>query len=210
MVRVAFILFLILFPSSFANALPQAAPFAGIGVLIVRPCLPENDPCNAPLVIYEDPGIKRIAEINYINIPGHFDLSGVSSGEVAITVMGKRGDWLKISFDDAGRRGWIRKDKFWKYIPWSDFLTGRKAVLLGGLQDSCYLLHKEASDLSGGSTTLSPGQDMQILDIDGDWANVIVTGPETGWIRWRGGDGRFMISVPGQFGVGHREEPASP
>jgi hypothetical protein len=196
MVRFAFVLLLILLPCLSAFASQPAAPFAGIGVLVIRPCLPENDLCNAPLAIYEDPGIKRIAEIKYMNFPGLFTLNGFSSGEVAITVMGKRGDWLKVSFDGAGRRGWIKKDRFWKYIPWSDFLKGRTAVLLRGLRDFCYLLRKEASDLSGGSEILSPGQDMQILDVDGDWANVIVKGPETGWIRWRGGDGRFMITLP--------------
>ncbi len=196
MVRIACFLLLMILPCLSAFASQQTAPFAGIGVLVIRPSLPDNNPCNTPLSIYEGPGIKRKAEIKYMNIPGLFDLNGVSSGDVAIPVMDKRGDWLQVTYDGAGRRGWIKMDRFWKYSPWNYFLKGRTAVLLNGLRDSCYLLRKGASDLSGGSTILSPEQFMQILDVDGDWANVIVKGPETGWIRWRGGDGRFMISLP--------------
>jgi hypothetical protein len=202
MVRSALIFFLMFLSCSSAFASKQAAPFAGMGVLVVRPCLPENDSCNAPLAIYEYPGIKRIAEINYMQIPGLSTFNGVSSGAASIAVMNKRGDWLQISIDEAGRRGWIKKDKLWKYMPWSDFLKGRRAVLLPGLRESGYTLRKDAADLSGGLETLSPGQDMQILDIDGDWANVMVKGPQTGWVRWRGGDGRFMISLPKQDDAG--------
>ncbi len=189
-VAISLFLFLLCF-SAFAKQ--PAPPFSGIGILVVR----EDVSGNTPLAIYEYPGIKRIAEVNFLNIPRIFNSSAVSSGTGAIAVMGKRGDWLKISFDDAGRGGWVNKDRLWKYISWSDFLKGRRASLLTGLRKTFYQLRREASDLSGQLETLAPGQDMEILDVDGDWAHVMVKGPETGWVRWRGGDGRLMISFGG-------------
>ncbi len=193
MVKIALVFFLILLPCWSVLAKQPAVSFSGIGILVIR----EDVSGNSPLTLYEYPGIKRIAEVNFLNIPRIFSSDAVSSGAGAIAVMGKRGDWLKISFDEAGRGGWVNKDRLWKYTPWSDFLKGRRAVLLAGLRKTCYLLRKEASDSSGPLETLAAGQDMEILDVDGDWAQVMVKGPETGWVRWRGGDGRLMISLGG-------------
>lgn len=191
MVKVFLAIFLIFLPCWSAFAKQPATPFSGIGILVIR----DGVFSPAPLSLYEYPGIKRIAEVNYLNIPRILTPDAVSSGSGAIAVMGKEGDWLKIPYDDAGRGGWVKKDRMWKYTPWSDFLKGRRAVLLTGLRKTFYQLRRESSDLSGPLVTLSPGQDMDILDVDGDWAQVMVKGPETGWVRWRGGDGRLMISL---------------
>jgi hypothetical protein len=201
MVRIAFAVILL---TSVLSALPahgsrQTRPFAGIGLLVIRPLTTESTDAGDLIPVYEDPAIKRVAELKATSLPGLFTAIRVSSGNYATVVMDKKGDWLKIAYDNADREGWIEMKKYWEYIPWRDFLKGRHAVLLPKLRGSDYKLRVECSDISEPLADIPPLGDFQVIEVDGDWVKVRTGQSAEGCIRWRGGDGRFLIS-PGENG----------
>ena len=200
MVKIVFsLLFVVALLTCFpAYGAQPVRPFAGIGLLIIRPLSAENAVESNAVVFYEDPGIKRVAALNARDIPRVIPDADTAQSESAIAVTGKKGEWLKIAYDDAGREGWVRMKRFWKYTPWHSFLKGRHVALLPKLRESGYMLRKECSDTSPVMANLSARQVLQVAEVDGDWMK-IESGPSlSGCIRWRGSDGRFMIS-PGRI-----------
>jgi hypothetical protein len=173
-----------------------ARPYTGIGLLLIRPFYSADTPANSSVVFYEEPGIKRVAELNYVDIPRFLPVD-TAQGESAIAVSGKKGEWLKIAYDDAGREGWIRQKRYWEYTPWRSFLQGRHVALLPELRETDYMLHKECSDTSPVIANLTSRQVLVVTRVEGDWIRV-ENGPScSGYIRWRGNGGRIMISPDG-------------
>ncbi len=182
-----------------AHGLRNARPFAGIGILVIRPFFTAGTGSNDPIPVYEEPGIRRIAELKATALPGLLTGLGVSPGNYAAAVMDKKGDWVKVAYDDADREGWIRMDNFWEYIPWRDYLKGCHAVLLPKLRKSDYELRAECSNTSVSLADIPPLSDFRIIELVGDWAKVLTGRSVAGCIRWRGNDGRFLI-FPGGTG----------
>ncbi|MBP1753218.1 MAG: hypothetical protein H6Q57_2054 [Geobacteraceae bacterium] len=201
MARIIFTLFfsLFAFPCLLAHGSQQARPFAGTGLLVIRSFSPHTSAGNDQVIIYEVPGIQRVAELKANDLRRFPGLPEICPDCQAVPVMGKKGNWLKIPYDDADREGWIQPRRYWEYIPWDDFLTGRNAVFLPKLRDRNYLVRKEPCDNSSALTSLPPTREFRIAGVEGDWACVQVEKAGKGWIRWRGEDGRLMISVRGIF-----------
>jgi hypothetical protein len=172
-----------------------ARPYTGIGLLIIRP-MPTMDPPaeRTPVIFYEDPGIRRVAELNAIDIPMLFPESRDSGKAYVIAVTGIKGKWLRIAYDDAGREGWVRMERFWRFTPWHSFLTGRSAALVPQLRETAYILRKGCSDTSAPVASLSAGQVFKVMDVDGDWIRIQSGTSSSGYVKWRGNDGRIMIS----------------
>lgn len=202
MVRIAFIIiFLIATLCAFpAHGARQARPVTGIGLLVIRPASIENTGGNDFIAVYEDIGVKRIAEVKAMDLPGLIPTMGVSVGEYTTVVTDKKGEWLKIAYDDADREGWIEMKRSWEYLPWRDFLKDRHAALLPKLREADYMLHAECSDISEPIANVPKHSDFQVIEVLGDWVKVRTVSAATGCLRWRGGDGRFMISL-GQNGL---------
>ncbi len=177
----------------------KARPFAGIGLLVIRPFFTAGTGSNDLITVYEDPGIRRVAELKTAALPGLLTGIGVSPGNYVAAVMDKKGDWLKIAYDDADREGWIRMNDFWDYIPWRDYLKDRHAVLLPKLRASDYNMRTECSAMSVPLAQIPPLSDFRVIEVDGDWAKVLTVGSVAGCVRWRDGDGRLLIS-PGETG----------
>ncbi len=180
-----------------AQASRQSHPFAGIGLLVIRPLSIEDPDTNDPMPVYEEPGIKRIAELKPTALRPPFTSMRVSSGNFVTAVMDKKGEWLKIAYDDADREGWVRMKGFWQFIPWRDLLKDRHATLLTkpGLRGRD--VHAECSEDSESIAFISPASGVRIVEVDGDWITV-QSGPSgQGCVRWRDGDGRFLIFPEG-------------
>ena len=166
-------------------ALPTPRPLAGVGVLAVRPGpgAAENG-----IVIYGEPGVARIAEVVAADLPR---LAGTAA-EPLVVVHARRGAWCRIAYDDAGRDGWIALRRSWSYLPWGDYLPGRRVKILPGMKKANYLLRLEPGVAARELDTLSRDQAVRVLEVYGDWARLQAP---AGWFRWRDGDERLTIRV---------------
>lgn len=205
MARVTFFLALVLM-FSFAppgHAAPAGRPMAGNGFLVIPPAQ-ENSAKGSLLSVYEEPGIRRLAEVDAAALPTVFPAREADG--FALTVTGKKGEWVRIIYDDAGREGWVRVKKHWEYHRWSSYLKGGRVSLLPRLKDTDYMLRREASDKAPALETLSPGKPLQVEEVEGDWIKVKTGLASSGYLRWREGDGRITIrpeaASPGREGKG--------
>lgn len=184
--RLLSILLLLLLGSAAAQAAPpRPRPYSGSGVLAVK-ADPSGEP--APLVMYQEPGVLRVAELERGALPR---LAG-SAAEPLLAVSARRGEWLRLAYDEAGREAWLKKPRAWSYLTWQEFLPGRPVRLLPGLKKGLYLIRGQARDEAPESGTLTRDQAVLPLQVEGDWARL----QGTGWFRWRDGDGRLTISLP--------------
>jgi len=173
----------------------SARPRAGIGILVLRTFVPERIDELKALPIYAAPGIGRLAEVDGTRLPSLVPALTPPAGERAVAVLDRRGEWLKVAYDDAGREGWIRNRRFWDFIRWRDFLAGRSARLLPGLRDALTLMRREPSDGSASLVRLTTDQAFRIVLLQDDWAKVTTGGDADGWLRWRDADGQLLLAV---------------
>lgn len=166
-------------------ALPLQRPYSGCGVVTLAPAgawQPETIP------LYRDPGVERIAEKTPQTLPR---LAG-SESEPVLAVGERRGTWLKVTLDDAGREGWVEKARAWRYAEWRDLLPGRTVRLLPGLKKDWYQLRNAPGGEGVQVGTLSRNQELRVAQVTQDWARVE---SPAGWLRWRDPDGRLTISL---------------
>ncbi|HEX9023515.1 MAG TPA: SH3 domain-containing protein [Geobacteraceae bacterium] len=183
-----------------AKAQP-ARPFSGCGVVVIHPLDPERRVAMAPIPFYRNPGVGRIGEISVENLPGLPSILTAPADEFPLAVMAKRGTWLLIAYDDAGREGWVELARWWDYTTWETFLKGRAATLLPGLKKGAYVLRAGPGDGAAQTGALSGPECLRIIEVVDGWANVIADNGLTGWLAWRDGDGRFLISLGGNSGI---------
>jgi hypothetical protein len=173
----------------------QLSPFSGSGVVIIRPLNPESQVAQASISFYRDPGVARISERAAAVIPSLSSILKMPAGEYYLAVMGKKGKWLRIAYDDAGREGWVEMARWWDYITWEDFLKGRVARFLPGLKKGAYTLRAGPSTTAPQTGALSGKEELHIIEVADDWALVITDSGLSGWLTWRDGDGRFLITI---------------
>ncbi len=177
-----------------ANA-QQPRPYSGSGVMIIRPLRQVRPAGPAPIPFYRDPGVERIAERVVWAIPLLSSILKTPAGEYPVAVMGKKGNWMRIAYDDAGREGWVEMARWWEYTTWEDFLKGRLARLFPGLKKGVYALHAGPSETSPLTSPLSGQENLRLIEIRGDWVFVNGDSGLSGWLPWRDGDGRFQINL---------------
>jgi hypothetical protein len=173
----------------------QIRPFSGSGVVIARPLNPASPVVATPIPFYRDPGVGSVAELPANEIPSLSSILIMPAGEYPLAVMGKKGNWLRIAYDGAGREGWVEMARWWDYITWEDFLKGRIARLLPGLKKGAYVLRAGSSATAPQTGELSGKESLRIIEVADDWVRVISDSGLSGWLTWRDGDGRFQISV---------------
>ncbi len=192
----ALIIFLCLQLMSLSGAVAQQIrPFSGCGVVIVRPLNPERPADMAPIPFFRDPGVARITESPIGEIPRLTSIVNTSAHEYPLAVMGKKGKWLLIAYDDAGREGWVEMARWWDYSTWDKFLKGSVARLLSGLKRNAYILRAEPAETAPQTGALAGTENLIIVEIADDWAQVVADSGLHGWLHWRDGDGRFQIVV---------------
>ena len=174
------------------NGWLKMRPYAGLGLL--QPGQPPfGQSSSARRQIYRAPGVGRLTTLSAVSIPNHAMLFRESEAGLPLIVSERRGDWLKVSYDDAGREGWVRLERRDTYQTWPRFLVDRSGRLLSGLRQAMYQLYREP-----GGDPLEPfkaGELFVVQAVSGDWLRVTAKTGRTGWLRWRDADGRLLISV---------------
>ncbi len=192
------LLFLLLLASvvtlpAFAAHPPR--PFTGTGILFLRPFTPERGTELVAIPLYRDPGVGRIAEFDVGRLPQLTPFLAVPAGTHAVAVMEKRGNRLLIAYDDSGRAGWLERERWWNFLPWEEYLPGRTVSLLPGLKAGFYRLCGEPADTASQPAPLPSRVAVLVTRVQGDWLRVTLLPATTGWLRWRDGDGRLLITV---------------
>lgn len=173
-------------------------PYSGIGVV----ALPGPEPGLErvePFHLYEEPGIYRRGELANIGTPGNEWVFGVRKDRIPLIVTARKGNWLKICYDDAGREAWIDTQRRGTFQSWDQFLKSQVSRLLPGLRKHYYQLYQmpERNMLSA----LTPKQLFKVLALENDWAMVMSDQNTIGWLRWRDEDGRLLVG----FGSGAKQ-----
>ncbi|MRR54406.1 MAG: SH3 domain-containing protein [Deltaproteobacteria bacterium] len=172
-------------------------PRAGIGILFLRPAFTEQGDELTKLALYKSPGIEQIAQVNAAHLPSVSLSVAVPSGVFPVAATGKRGDWYRLAYDDAGREGWIEGRRFWEFYLWPDFLPGRVVNLLPNLRASYSKVHQEPRESSPALGSITPGQKLSVIEIRGRWALIRSEDGTRGWLRWCDGNGKLVILVEG-------------
>ncbi len=183
-----FVLFFALVGSHAAVALPMR-PYSGIGVLRINAAdLVDSVP------LYDEPGLQRNGTIKPAAVrelttwlfgPGEY---------IYLLVTARKGDWLRVECDDAGRGAWLQKTRRLSYTPWELFLKGKVITFLRNAPQKQLQLYVQPSLSSSGVPLTSSGT-MKVIQIQGDWSFVLQDKINAGWIRWRDHDGRLLIGL---------------
>ncbi|QOX80229.1 hypothetical protein FY034_15225 [Trichlorobacter lovleyi] len=181
------LIILILFVSTTTVlATPKMRPYSGIGVLQIS-----SVGVTDAIRLYSDPGIGRCCKVETTAIK---ELNGWLFGEElspSLLVTARKGDWLEVEHDDAGRSGWIMQERRWIYTPWEQYLKGKLALFLRNSPKKMTQVLPRPGAAEG--TPLKPKQPMKIILAQGDWAYVLLDQNSAGWIRWRDSDGRLLV-----------------
>jgi len=172
------------------SAPPKMRPYTGIGMLVLPVA---GADLNDPLPLYEEPGLSRLGSLNPARIPRYDWIFGTISSAAPLIVTARKGPWLRVAYDDAGREAWLNPPRPGAFQPWDFFLKDNVSRLLPGLQKRYYQLYQQP-----GRTVLAPlvpGQFLKVLRLENDWAMVLSDQNSLGWLRWRDEDGRLLIGV---------------
>lgn len=172
------------------SAPPRMRPYSGIGIFVLPIA---NDELNAPPSLYEEPGLSRIGSLNPGKIPRYDWIFGAFSATTPLIVTGRKGPWLRVAYDDAGREAWLNPTRPDVFQPWDFFLKDHVSSLLPGLQKKYYQLYEYPDKAV--LATLTTGQFLKVLRLENDWAMVLSDQNSLGWLRWRDEDGRLLIGI---------------
>jgi hypothetical protein len=162
-------------------------------LLIMVPPFPRTAAETAPIALYREPGVGRLDSRTFPQLLQSLPRFAATADRLLVPASRRKGEWVRIPYDDAGREGWLRLERGWRVVPWSDFLPGATVRLLPGLKSEFYIpASAPARSPSEGGPTLQ-NQDLRILSIRGDWAEAETTAGWHGWCRWRDDDSRLTI-----------------
>lgn len=185
----------LLSPASLMAAPPagRVRPYAGIGLLVLPVASLVDDEPFGRLRLYDQPAMSRLEHAKLAGAPRHEWIFAMNADSLPVIVTARKGEWLKVAYDDAGREGWIKP--WWRseLETWDDFFKGRPVRLLPGLQKRYYQLFGQpgAEPLAGAG----PHQLFEVALLDSDWALVRDDRNLSGWLRWRDEDGRLLIGL---------------
>lgn len=171
------------------HAAPQMRPYTGIGLLLLSESAAGGD--DVPL--YGHPGLDRTGSLKPGGLPSYGRMLAPGTGETVLIVTGRKGDWYRVEYDDAGREAWLNPGRSGAFRPWDDFLRGRVCAPLPGTARKYARLSP-----SPGAPPLDPGAVVafaKILRVEQDWAMVLSDRNMLGWMRWRDEDGRLLTAV---------------
>ncbi len=185
------LLLLLLSVSDAALAALPMRPYSGIGVLQIS-----SVDVLDQIRLYRDPGLSRCCSIPFAKLKAlNAWLFGQEQGPFLI-VTERKGNWVEIEHDDAGRTGWVQPERRWSYQPWEQFLKGRHVLFLRNSPKKQMQVLPRAGALEG--LPVSPKQGpMKVIMAQEDWAYVLLDQSSAGWIRWRDSDSRLLIGFTG-------------
>ncbi|NTV50122.1 MAG: hypothetical protein HGB32_00705 [Geobacteraceae bacterium] len=178
--------------AGFAATPPRMRPYTGVGLFIFAQ--PDKVPAqDLRLQLYEEPGLLRVGMLNDSKRSGNEWVFGSLEGLPPLIVSARKGDWLRVVYDDAGREAWINPENKGRFQSWEQLLKRQTGYILPGLPSLYYKLQQQP----GGKllATLSPKQLFKVLTLEDDWGMVLTDQALIGWLRWRDDDGRLLVGT---------------
>jgi hypothetical protein len=164
-------------------------PYTGIGLVVFS----TSGTQDLLLQMYEEPGITRTGVLKSTITSGNEWIFGASREVIPLIVSARKGDWLRVFFDDAGREAWIEPQNKGHFQSWEQYLKKQTGRMLPALQPQYYqLLEQPGGKLLG---TMTPKQVFKVLKLDSSWAMVLTDISRIGWVRWRDDDGRLTVGT---------------
>lgn len=173
----------------FAASPPRMRPYTGIGLVLFSQT--DSSAQDLQLPLYEEPGLSRIGVLSSSRLPGNEWIFGTLTATPPLIVSARRGDWLRVYYDDAGREAWIEPQDKGRFLPWELFMKQQTGYLLPGLQPQYYRLQQKPDGKL--LATLTPRQVVKLLKVDNGWGMVMSGQAQIGWLRWRDDDGRLLL-----------------
>lgn len=175
-----------------AAAPPKMRPYTGIGLVVFS----QSDDAlkqYPKLPLYEEPGLSRVGMLENSSLSGNKLFFGLPEGTPPLIVSARKGEWLRVYYDDAGREAWIDPQNRGHFQSWEQFLKRQTVSMLSGLQQQYYHLQQKP----GGKllVTLSPKDVLRVLKLENAWGMVLTEQSQIGWLRWRDNDGRLTIGT---------------
>ncbi len=194
----ALVFFLILFALNtigsvgFAATPPRMRPYTGAGLLIFTQS-GKTLTQDLQLQLYEEPGLSRVGMLNDSRLSGNEWIFGLQEGTLPLIVFARKGDWLRVAYDEAGREAWVNPENKGCFQSWEQLLKRQTGYILPGLPLQYYKLRQ----YPGGKllATLSPKQVFKVLTLENDWSMVLTDQSLIGWLRWRDEDGRLLVGI---------------
>ena len=172
----------------------QMRPYSGIGVLLLALEKGGNNGSQEPLYLYEEPALLRIGVLDSAQAPPYEWIFSRNVSRLPLIVTARKGDWLRVTYDDAGRLGWLNPRQQGVFQPWDTLLKGKSCRLLSGLRKQYYQIFRQPGKMPLKPPVL-PKLSYRVVKLDSDWALVMADQSTLGWLRWRDEDGRLLISV---------------
>lgn len=169
---------------------PKMRPYSGIGLVVfMQSDNLQNQSLQEPL--YDEPGLSRVGMVDGSIITGNGWIFGLPDGKSPLIVSARKGNWLRVFYDDAGREAWIELQSRGRFQTWEEFLKLQSSRMLPALQPQYYQLQQ----LPGGKllATLTPKRIFRVLKIENFWSMVLTDQGQIGWLRWCDNDGRLTI-----------------
>lgn len=169
-------------------------PYSGIGILMLKPSVAATDAdTHEPLQLYEEPAISRLGALNPGRVPPYEWIFGPAGAFLRLVVTARKGEWLQVAYDDAGREAWLNPRRSAVFQPWAIFFKGQTGRLLPGLQKRYYQVFQQPG--KGVLASLTPRQPFRVVKLENDWAMVMSGQNGLGWLRWRDEDGRLLMGL---------------
>ena len=185
----------LVYPDSLPTASPvtRMRPYAGIGVLLLPMASLGPDEPFGRLRLHDEPSMSRLENAELAKAPRHQWIFAMDEETLPLLVMARKADWLKVTYDDAGREGWIKPGQRHGFEAWEDFWVGRVVRLLPGLQKRHYQYYGQPAREPLADVT--PQQLFRVIQVDNDWVRVQGDRNFSGWLRWQDEDGRLLIGL---------------
>jgi hypothetical protein len=174
------------------NLTSKMRPYSGIGLLLLAPLTEVQAELAEPSLLYEEPSLFRIGRLETSNVPAYEWIFGAADNSPRLIVTSRKGGWLRVVYDDAGREAWLKHPHKAKYLAWDSFLKGRSASLLAGLQKRYYQTSPQPGAAPSGM--LAGRKPFKVIRVESDWALVMPDKESLTWLRWRDEDGRLLIA----------------
>lgn len=178
--------------AGYAAASPRMRPYTGIGLVVFsKPGDAQNRELHLPM--YEEPGLLRIGMLVTTRLSGNEWIFGQREEIPPLVVSARKGDWLRVYYDDAGREAWIDPQNKGRFQTWEQYLKLQTGRMLPGLQSHYYHLQQQP----GGRklATLTPKQMFRVLKLENSWGMVLTDQAQIGWLRWRDDDRRLLVGI---------------
>lgn len=191
--RVLLLILLVVLPVPLHAAAPvKARALSGSGLLLLRS---DIRTAPLPLVLYREPGMGRIAELEAGQLPLIVPFFQLPDGYRAGIVTAKKNGWYRIVYDSGEREGWVQGGAAYQYQRWEVLLPERGIAFPAGLRKDYYLLRSAPDTAAEQLEMVSTEGGLTVVKVAGDWINVRRGATLLGWLRWRDENGRLLISV---------------